>query len=105
VARFPDWRTCHFDELFAVAGALKYSGIASHSPASLWVNSIVTVAVAMAHLAPQCEEDRSTAVCIGDLIEGDPLGSARPDGAACQKSEQLLQILPECSSILASDDL
>jgi hypothetical protein len=46
-----------------------------------------------------------TAVCIGDLIEGDPLGSARPDGAACQKSEQLLQIPPECSSILASDDL
>jgi mono/diheme cytochrome c family protein len=26
-----------------------------------------------------------TAVCLGDLIEGDPLGDARPDGASCQQ--------------------
>ena len=36
-----------------------------------------------------------TAVCLGDLIEGDPLGDARPDGASCQQAEEPLQILPE----------
>ncbi len=25
-----------------------------------------------------------TAVCLGDLVEGDPLGDARLDGATCQ---------------------
>jgi hypothetical protein len=29
-----------------------------------------------------------TAVCLGDLIEGDPLGNARPDGAGCQRAEE-----------------
>jgi hypothetical protein len=46
-------------ELFVVASVLKYSGIAGPSPAGLWANSIVTVAAAVAQLAPQCEEDRS----------------------------------------------
>ena len=36
-----------------------------------------------------------TAVCLGDLIEGDALGDARPDGASCQQAEEPLQILPE----------
>jgi hypothetical protein len=31
---------CHFDRLFVVASALKYSGIAGHGQAGLWVNSI-----------------------------------------------------------------
>jgi hypothetical protein len=48
VARFCDPRKCHFDRLFVVASALKYSGIAGHSPADLWANSIVTVAAAVA---------------------------------------------------------
>jgi hypothetical protein len=52
VARFPDRRKCHFDRLFVVASALKYSGIADHGPASFWVNSIVTVAAAVAQ--PPC---------------------------------------------------
>jgi hypothetical protein len=39
-------------ELFVVASALKYSGIAGHSPAGLWVNSIATVAAAVAQ--PPC---------------------------------------------------
>jgi hypothetical protein len=25
-----------------------------------------------------------TTVCLGDLIEGDPLGDGRPDGTSCQ---------------------
>ena len=36
-----------------------------------------------------------TAVCLGDLIEGDALGDARSDGARCQKAEEPLQVLPE----------
>ena len=28
-----------------------------------------------------------TAVCLGHLIEGDPLGDARPDGTRCQQAE------------------
>src|SRR5215472_18919650 len=36
-----------------------------------------------------------TAVCLGDLIEGDALGDAWPDGASCQQAEEPLQILPE----------
>jgi hypothetical protein len=42
-------------ELFVVASALKYSGIAGHSPAGLWVNSIVTIdaAVAQPPASPQ----------------------------------------------------
>src|SRR5262249_38467229 len=36
-----------------------------------------------------------TAVCLGDLIEGDPLGDARSDGASCQQAEEPLQIFPE----------
>ena len=35
------------------------------------------------------------AVCLGDLIEGDPLGDARPDFARCQQAEEPLQVLPE----------
>src|SRR5262245_63417602 len=31
-----------------------------------------------------------TAVCLGDLIEGDPLGDARRDGASCQQPEEPL---------------
>jgi hypothetical protein len=34
-------------------------------------------------------------VSIGDLLEGDPLGDARPNGTTCQQPEQLLQILLE----------
>src|SRR6516162_6416111 len=41
-----------------------------------------------------------TAVCLGDPIEGDPLGNAWPDGASCQQSEQPLQILPEPGRVL-----
>jgi hypothetical protein len=42
-------------ELFVVASALKYRGIASHSPADLRVNSIATVdaAVAQPPASPQ----------------------------------------------------
>jgi hypothetical protein len=29
-----------------------------------------------------------TAVCLGDLIEGDELGDARPDGASFQQAEE-----------------
>jgi hypothetical protein len=36
-----------------------------------------------------------TAVCLGHLIEGDPLGDARPDGAGCQQAEEPLQ--PRCT--------
>src|SRR5262245_30395128 len=36
-----------------------------------------------------------TAVCLGDLIEGDPLGDARPDGASCQQPEEPLKVLAE----------
>ena len=36
-----------------------------------------------------------TAVCLGDLIEGDPLGDARPDGASCQQPEELLKVVAE----------
>src|SRR5215469_5658626 len=43
-----------------------------------------------------------TAVCLGDLIEGDPLGNARPDGTSCQQSEKALQILPEPGGMLCS---
>src|SRR3954463_13479471 len=31
-----------------------------------------------------------TVMCLGDLIEGDPLGDARPDGAGCQQAEEPL---------------
>jgi hypothetical protein len=34
-------------------------------------------------------------VCLGDLIEGDPLGDARPDGASRQQAEEMLQVLAE----------
>ena len=37
-----------------------------------------------------------TAVCLGNLLEGNPLGDARPDGARCQQAEPL-QVLPEPS--------
>src|SRR5439155_15291817 len=36
-----------------------------------------------------------TAVCLGNLIEGDPLSDARPDGASCQQAEEPLKVLPE----------
>src|SRR5690349_342013 len=36
-----------------------------------------------------------TAVCLGDLLEADPLGDSRPNGAGCQKAEEPLQVLPE----------
>src|SRR5262249_35092340 len=36
----------------------------------------------------------ASAVCLGDLIEGDPLGDARPDGASCQQAEGPLQVAP-----------
>ena len=36
-----------------------------------------------------------TAVRLGDVIEGNPLGDARPDGANRQQGEESLQILPE----------
>jgi hypothetical protein len=39
-------------ELFVVASGLKYSSIAGHGPAGFWVNSIVTVAAAVAQ--PPC---------------------------------------------------
>jgi hypothetical protein len=39
-------------ELFVVASGLKYSSIAGHDPAGLWVNSIATVAAAVAQ--PPC---------------------------------------------------
>ena len=35
------------------------------------------------------------AVCLGDLIEGEPLGDPRSDGASCQEAEEPLQVLPE----------
>jgi hypothetical protein len=35
-------------ELFVVASGLKYNSIAGHGPAGFWVNSIVTVAAAVA---------------------------------------------------------
>src|SRR5262249_24117756 len=36
-----------------------------------------------------------TAMCLGDLIEGDPLGDPRPDGVSCQQPEEPLQVLAE----------
>src|SRR5215472_17634912 len=36
-----------------------------------------------------------TSVCLGDLVEGDARGDARPDSASCQQAEEPLQILPE----------
>jgi hypothetical protein len=33
------------------------------------------------------------AVSLGDLVEGDPIGDMRPDGASCQETEQPLQVL------------
>src|SRR5262245_8392560 len=36
-----------------------------------------------------------TAVRLGDIIEGDPLGHARTDRATCQQAEQALQVLVE----------
>src|SRR6266699_5923231 len=36
-----------------------------------------------------------TAVCLGDLIEGDPPGDTGPNGATCQQAEEPLQVLPE----------
>src|SRR5262245_37185023 len=36
-----------------------------------------------------------TAVCLGDLIERDPLGDTGSDGASCQQAEEPLQIFPE----------
>jgi len=35
-------------ELFVVASGLERSGVAGHGPAGFWVNSIVTVAAAVA---------------------------------------------------------
>ena len=35
-----------------------------------------------------------TAVCLGDLIEGDPLAEAWPDGASSQQAKEPLQVLP-----------
>src|SRR5689334_17936535 len=35
-----------------------------------------------------------TAVCLRDLIEADPLGDARPDGASRQQAEEPLQNPP-----------
>src|SRR5262245_13262709 len=34
-------------------------------------------------------------MCLGDFIEGDPFGDARPDGATRQQIEELLQVLFE----------
>src|ERR1700732_5019480 len=36
-----------------------------------------------------------TAVCLGDLIEGDPLGDMRPDTTSLQKAEEPFQVLPK----------
>ena len=36
-----------------------------------------------------------TTVCLGDLIEGDALGDARPDGMSFRRPEEPLQVLPE----------
>src|SRR5215469_3149422 len=36
-----------------------------------------------------------TAMRLGHLIEGDPLGDARPDGASHQEAKETLQVLPE----------
>src|SRR5215467_1648169 len=33
-----------------------------------------------------------TAVCLGDLIEGDALGDARPDGALCGQVEEPFEV-------------
>ena len=36
-----------------------------------------------------------TAVCLGNLVERDALGNARPDGTSCQQAEEALQVLPK----------
>src|SRR4051812_29745542 len=36
-----------------------------------------------------------SAVCLGDLVEGDPLGDARTDGVSGQQGEEVLQVLSE----------
>jgi len=36
-----------------------------------------------------------TAVCLSDLIEGDPFGDAWPNGISCQQPEEPLQVLQE----------
>ena len=33
------------------------------------------------------------AVCLGDLIEGNPLGNARADGTRCQQTQNVYRIL------------
>jgi hypothetical protein len=42
------------------------------------------------------------AVCLGDLIGGDPLGDAGSDGACYQKAEDSLQVVTEPSRIRAT---
>jgi hypothetical protein len=39
------------------------------------------------------------AVCLGDLIEGDALGDARPDGPSFQRAEVALQVLAKPSGM------
>jgi hypothetical protein len=40
-----------------------------------------------------------TAVRLGDLIERDPLGDARPDGASCQQAEEPFKVGPKPSGM------
>jgi hypothetical protein len=35
------------------------------------------------------------AVCLGNLLEGDPLGDARPDGANFQATEEPFKVVSE----------
>ena len=39
-------------------------------------------------------------MCLGNLIEGDPLGDARPDGVSCQQPEEPLKVLAEPGGML-----
>ena len=62
-------------ELFVVASALKYSGIAGHSPTGLWVNSIVTVAAAVAQPP-----------CLAAIMPPAKLGSEKADRGPYRRS-------------------
>src|SRR5262245_39890376 len=46
-----------------------------------------------------------TPVCVGDLVEGDPLGDARLDGVRCQQAEESLQILSEPGGMARAHDV
>src|SRR5262249_26005507 len=64
---------------------LSFTGCVRARPAQQEVRAKDELAIETAGL--------ETTVCLGDLIEGDALSDARPDGASCQQAEEPLQVL------------